>query len=195
MIGLYVEGFSPLHRLWPGAKIAALALVGSLSFLSGDWRLLALLLVAVLGLYRLAGIGFPTALKQVRPLLWVLALLFAVQLFVAGWQEAAAMVLRLCALVLLAALVSLTTRVSDMIAALERACAPLARFGADPERIGLALSMALRFIPVIAGVAGEVREAQKARGMERSLVALATPVVIRTLAMADHIADAIEARS
>jgi len=52
----------------------------------------------------------------------------------------------------------------------------------------------LRFIPVLAQITTEVREAQKARGMEHSIVAVAMPVAIRMLKMADDISDAIDAR-
>ena len=41
----------------------------------------------------------------------------------------------------------------------------------------------------------EVREAQRARGLERSLVALTVPIVVRMLKMSDDIAAAIDARS
>ena len=55
--------------------------------------------------------------------------------------------------------------------------------------------MVLRFIPVIAQVAHEIRDAQRARGLDRSIVAMVVPLIIRTLKMADDVADAIDARS
>ncbi len=55
--------------------------------------------------------------------------------------------------------------------------------------------MVLRFIPVIATVASEIRDAQRARGLDRSILAMIVPLIIRTLKMADDVADAIEARS
>lgn len=194
MIGQYREGDSVLHRMPAGAKIGALFIAGTAAFLVVDLRILAAMLGAVIALYALARIDVVTGLWQLRPVIWLLALFFAVQWWLNGWEPALAVVLRVSMLVLLAALVSLTTRVSRMIAALEKACAPLAIIGVDPARVGLAISMALRFIPVIAQVTADVREAQAARGIERNVFAIAVPVIIRTLAMADDIADAIEAR-
>ena len=52
----------------------------------------------------------------------------------------------------------------------------------------------LRFIPVLAQITREVREAQRVRGLENSVTALAIPLFVRTLRMSDDIADAIEAR-
>jgi biotin transport system permease protein len=80
------------------------------------------------------------------------------------------------------------------MAAIETGLQPLAKLGADVEKISLALSLALRFIPLIASVGAEVREAQRARGLDGSLVALAVPLLVRTLKMGEDIADAIDAR-
>jgi len=95
---------------------------------------------------------------------------------------------------MMAGLLTLTTRSSDMIAAMERALTGLRHVGLNPAKISLTLSLALRFIPVLASATLEVREAQKVRQLERSVLAVAIPVVIRTLRMADDIADALDAR-
>ena len=91
--------------------------------------------------------------------------------------------------------ITLTTKTSDMLASLERALHPLKPLGVNPEKVSLAISMVLRFIPVIATVASEIRDAQRARGLDRSILAMIVPLIIRTLKMADDVADAIEARS
>lgn len=103
--------------------------------------------------------------------------------------------LRFAVLILFASLVSLTTRVSDMIAALEIGLRPLAFVGLNPAKVGLALSLAIRFIPVIAGQLTEIREAQRVRGLNRSILAAAVPLIVRTLKIAGAVADATEARS
>lgn len=104
-------------------------------------------------------------------------------------------VVRLASLLLLASLVTLTTRSSDMIDALEKGLGWLYYLGINPGKVSLALSLALRFIPVLASITEEVREAQKARGLDKSVIAIAVPVIVRMLKMADDISAAIEARS
>jgi biotin transport system permease protein len=106
-----------------------------------------------------------------------------------------AMVLRFAALILIAALVTLTTRVSDMVTTLERALLPLERFGIDPARVSLTISLALRFIPVLGERVAQIREAQRARGLGRNLFAIAVPLLVHCLRMADAVAEAIVARS
>jgi biotin transport system permease protein len=66
--------------------------------------------------------------------------------------------------------------------------------GVNPDKVSLAISLALRFIPVLGRITMDVREAQKARGLERSVIAVALPVAIRAIKMADEISDAIDSR-
>lgn len=195
MNGLYVPGHSPLHCAAPGAKLLALLAAGIGVFLLRDSAALLFLFAGVLGLYALAGLGARTVWAQLKPSLVLLLFFLAVQGLTVGWEAGAVTALRFGVMILLASLLTLTTRTSDLLAALERALRPLARVGVDPERVSLALSLTLRFIPVLAQVVQDVQEAQRARGLERNLVALAAPVIVRTLKMADDVADAIDARS
>ncbi|AWN48009.1 energy-coupling factor transporter transmembrane protein EcfT [Methylobacterium terrae] len=191
----YVPGASSVHRCPPGAKI--LALVGAGTLLFALPRLdLALAGLGLAGLlYRIAAIPPRLAWAQLRSLAWILAVLVLVQFALDGWLAGLLVAARLAALVLLAGLVTLTTRSSDLIEALQRGLSWLRPLGVNPAKAGLAIALTLRFIPVLAAVTAEVREAQRARGLERSLVALTVPVVVRMLKMSDDIAAAIDARS
>ncbi len=194
MLDLYTPGTSPLHRMSPGPKMAALAIAATALFLQESLLVTVLAVLATLGLYRVASIPLTTALSQVRPLLWIFVLFFAVQWYFSGLDLAAYVVLRLAALVLLASLVTLTTRASDMIDSMARALRLFKPFGVNPDKVSLAISLALRFIPVLGRITTEVREAQKARGLERSVIAVAMPLAIRAIKMADDISDAIDSR-
>jgi biotin transport system permease protein len=193
--GLYFHADSLVHRLPPGVKVASLVVIGTIVFLISDWRLLVCGFAGVLALGTVARVPWRLAFSQLKPALWLLLLIFVVQVLVDGWTAGVVTVLRFAVLIQLAALVTLTTRVSAMIEALETGLRPLAAIGVDPGKVSLALSLALRFIPVISAVSHDVREAQKARGLDRNLIALVVPMIVRTLKMADDIADAIEARS
>jgi len=122
-------------------------------------------------------------------------LLFAVEWWMVSGQSGVLVIARLAALMLMAALVTLTTRTTEMIDALEKGLFWLRYVRINPAKVSLALSLAMRFIPVLAAIVAEVREAQKARGLDRSLIAIAIPVIVRTLKMADDIAAALEARA
>ncbi|KMO37953.1 cobalt ABC transporter permease [Methylobacterium variabile] len=195
----YVPGESPVHRCPPGAKILVLIAAGTALFALPRLDVAVFMALAALGLAgllsRVAGIPTRLMLAQLRPLAWILAVLVLVQLALDGWLAGLLVAARLAALVLLAGLVTLTTRSSDLIEALQRGLAWLKPLGANPAKAGLAIALTLRFIPVLAAITAEVREAQRARGLERSLVALTVPVVVRMLKMSDDIAAAIDARS
>jgi biotin transport system permease protein len=97
-------------------------------------------------------------------------------------------------LVLLAALVTLTTRTTDMVDAVVHALRPLRRLGVQPERVGLLLALGIRSVPVVVGLAEEVRDAQRARGLTASPRAFAVPLIVRSLRHADALGDALVAR-
>ncbi len=194
MLDLYSPGHSPIHKLSPGVKILAMMVGGTGLFLVESLGIVAVALAAVIALYKIAGLSATQVWNQIRPVLWILIFFLGLQWWLAGASVAVFVVLRLATLLLLAGLVTLTTRASDMIESLTSGLRFLRRLGVNPAKVGLAISLALRFIPVLAQITTEVREAQKARGMEHSIVAVAMPVAIRMLKMADDISDAIDAR-
>jgi biotin transport system permease protein len=192
---LYIPGDSPVHRLKPGIKIMSLAVFGTLIFAFSSIPLAFSAFASVLILHRISGIPLSIGISQLKPTIVILAVIFVVQALIDHWTTAVLVVVRLSALLLLASLVTLTTRTSDMIESLEHGLEWLRFLGVNPAKASLTISLALRFIPVLATIAGDVREAQRARGLDRSIIAVAIPVLVRTLKMADDIANAIEARS
>jgi biotin transport system permease protein len=194
-LGLYLPGDSPLHRLPAGAKLLGLLLVGAGSFLLRDRpAAVAVGLLGVAGLYALARVPPRLAVAQIRPLLWVLVVTAGFHVLVNGWLRAAVVVGVIALLVMLAALVTLTTRTSDLVDAVVAAAGPLRRLGVDPERLGLVMALGIRCVPVVVGLAGQVREAQLARGLGTSPRAFAVPLIVRSLRHADTLGEALVAR-
>ena len=120
--------------------------------------------------------------------------LFAAQWVLMDLLAAASATLHVVLAVTLAGLVTLTTRTAAMMACLERVLAPARYAGLDPFRLSLLLSLTLRSVPVVAGLAVRVREAQRARGVEWSLRAFAVPLVVSALRHADALGEALSAR-
>ena len=186
---------SPIHRIPAGAKLLALCGCGTGLMFVDDWRIMAGALALTFFLHVFARIPRSRILSQLKPLAWVLVPLFLFQGYSESWPFAALVVLRIAALVLFAALVTLTTRSEALIESIETALRPFTRFGVDPTKVGLAFSLALRFIYVIGQHVSDVRDAQRARGLGRNPIALVLPLVIRTLKTANEVADAIDART
>ncbi|KAA9379997.1 energy-coupling factor transporter transmembrane protein EcfT [Microbispora cellulosiformans] len=194
LTGAYVPGGSPLHRLPAGVKLAGLAVCCTVLLLLRPPAALAVAAVVVAALYAVSGVGVTAAWAQVRPVRWFALALFGVQLVVADLPGAVSSTLRVVLAIALAGLVTLTTRTADLMAFLERCLAPARFAGLDPYRLSLLLSLTLRSVPVVAELATRVREAQRARGVERSPRAFAVPLVVGALRHADALGEALAAR-
>jgi biotin transport system permease protein len=177
-----------------GLKLAALA-VGAilLSLYPHDPLSIAVSLLIVVGLYGVSGLPFRVLLAETWRLRWIVLVLAAALLVfvspVAAWISTG----RVVAVLLLASLLTLTTRMSDLLAVLHRLLQPLRRFGADPEVVALTISLTLTTIPVIAGFAARVREAEQARDV-RLGVRTVVPLLVLALKHADEVGDALAAR-
>lgn len=195
LTSLYSPGNSPIHGLRPGIKIIFLVAVGTLIFAIPSTALAGAALLLTLLLYKVSAISMGAGLQQLKPAIPILIVIFVAQALIDHWTTSILVTVRLSALLLLASLVTLTTRTSDMIDSLEQGLEWLRFLGVNPAKVSLTISLALRFIPVLATITNDVREAQRVRGLDRNIVAVAIPTIVRTLKMADDIACAIEARS
>jgi biotin transport system permease protein len=194
LAGLYVPGSSPVHRCPAGAKLAALAvLVVVVLRLRTPVQVGAAAFVVLVG-YGVARVPWRTALAQVRPLLWLGVAVGAWQVVLAGAERAAVVVGQLLVTVALAGLVTVTTRTSDLLDVLESGLRPLRRFGVDNTRVALVLALTVRAVPVLVRLAGEVRDAHRARGVIAGPRAYAVPLLVRTLRHADALGEALVAR-
>ena len=193
MIGVYHPGTSLVHRTPALVKLGLLAVIVTFIVLQTSLIALGAASVLVVGLFALARIPFPVAWRQVVPILWVLAFAVPVQVIFGGWEAAAMMALRLVIAVALAALYTLTTPVTATLDAMQVLLRPFRRW-IDPDRVGLALALTIRCVPLLADLVREVMEARKARGAEGSVLALAVPVIVRALRTAEHLGEALTAR-
>lgn len=194
MTGLYRPGRSLVHRARPGTKLALLAAGTTALVLVRSPVAVGVAALVVAAGYAAARLGAAVALAQVWPLRWVVAVLVPFQLLTGGWPVAATVVGTLVVTVAAAGLVTVTTRVSDLLDVLGRGLGALRPLGVDPERLALVLALTLRAVPVLARTLTQAQEARRARGLERSPRALLVPLVVRTVRHADRLGDALVAR-
>jgi len=194
MIGIYYPGTSWLHRAPPGLKLVMLLLFTTTIVIFRSLPVLAGAALLIFIAYTLARIPMGLALKQLRPLRWIVLLLMAFQWWLLGWERAIEIVGTLVLAVAAAALITLTTTTTAMLATLERMLTPARFIGVDIEKVALVLTLTIRVVPVIADIVGSVRDARRARGLERNARAFVTPVVIRTVGYSHDLGDALIAR-
>ncbi|PWC37925.1 energy-coupling factor transporter transmembrane component T [Azospirillum sp. TSO35-2] len=196
MLGLYLHRDSAIHRLPAGVKMGGLLLLTLVVLaLPGGWGALAAGLAGA-GVLVAAKLPAGRVLRELRSPVVMLTLLFGFQALLAGtgWEDTAIAVARFAALILLATLVTLTTRVMDMVELFERLFARLRPLGVNPAKMALMLALTIRFIPLLGDQVREVRMAQRARGVERNIAALFVPLLVKILTMADDLTAALEAR-
>ena len=194
MIGLYHPGSSPLHRAPAAVKLLALLVGTTALVVVRSPAAVGVAAAVVLASVSVARLPALLAWRQVWPLRWFVVLLVPLQWWSGGTRAAVVVVGTLVVSVLGAAVVTLTTRVSAMLDLIERGTEPLRRFGVDPERVALVLALTIRAVPVLAATAGEVNDARRARGLQRSPRALLVPLVVRTVRHADRLGEALVAR-
>lgn len=206
MIPLYSPGTSALHRAPAGAKLAALVAVGvavslwrdSLWAAAGAWAM-------VLSGYLLAhqhrrAVG--ELARRLWSLKWLVLLIAVPQLLFVEPAEAALTTARITAVVLLAGLFTLTTRVSAVMDLVLLGFGPLermglGRLGVTAERVALAMSLTMTAVPTVFGFYGEIREARRARGTKGGpggVVGATTALLVMTLRHAEETAEALAAR-
>jgi biotin transport system permease protein len=195
MLSLYIAAETPLHRLPAGHKLLIVVVAGTGQFLISSWVALLAALLAVTGLYALARVPPRIAIRHTTPILPFLAVLAGTQVLLTTWEQAVVVCLRVLSVVLLANLVSLTTRTSAIIAVIEKVVARIPRHGqAMAPQIGILVAMTLRFIPLIKQEADDIRAAQQARGNSHGMLPLLLPLLIKTLRLADQVSEALDAR-
>ncbi|MHA7238793.1 energy-coupling factor transporter transmembrane component T family protein [Arthrobacter sp. TMS1-12-1] len=194
-IGLYEPGRGFLYRTPLPVKAAA-SLACAAAVLAGrSPSVTGAALVLTLGALVLGARRSPARiLRMLLPAAPVLGVLALYQGFLQGWSTAFGVVGGIVACLLAARAVTLTTPLQDLLDGVVRLARPFRVLGAQPERFALSLSLMLRSIPYLAGLFVDVREAAKARGLERNPRVAVTPLVIGAVAYAHRTGEALAAR-
>lgn len=194
MIGRQMTGSSWLHRLPAPVKLLLLVAGGAMIFPVTDRSLLLVCLAAVLSLYASLRVEGLRQLLYLRPLLWLLVFFLGLHGLAGTWETGLSAVLRLLVMVLAANLVSVTTRMDDMINAIRPVFAPLRWIGLSPQKPALAISLVIRFAPVLLFVYGSLSDAYRARTGRATSWRLIAPLALQAVRMSENVAEALSAR-
>jgi biotin transport system permease protein len=194
MLPLYIHRNSAIHRIGAGAKLTLLFAVSLALSLQNNPALLTCILAGVIALFAAAKLPFQTVWNALKPALFMVVMFASLQAAIAGVNAALVTLLKVTGLILLASLVTVTTRFSDMAEFLSRAAKPLSLTGFSPAKFGLALALAIRFIPELMNAYAEIQAAREARGARRLSITAFGPLLIKVLRMVSDIGDALTAR-
>ncbi len=222
-IGQYLPRESPVHRLDPRTKIAAVTMLTVAIFVVRDFSGYALLTLFLGGVVLAAQIPLGYLLRGLRPIVFLLFFTLVLNVFFSGLQggtllfrlgplvatrEAVLRALfvgyRLVGLVLVTSLLTFTTSPMELTDGIERSLRPFRRLGVPAHELAMMMTIALRFIPTLLEETEKIMKAQMARGAEfdqgnvlrraRALVPVLVPLFVSAFRRADDLALAMLAR-
>ena len=194
-LSFYLSGHSVLHKMPTWMKFFLLISFSIAFYAIYDLRVLAFILALAITL--VAYVKVPLRrLKAMFLLPLFMVLLFSLfSAFVNDLNAGLLTFFRLTSLVIIAACVTVTTKIEDFMEFVENLLLPLSFIPfIKPKTVSMTLSLTLRFIPEIFKLGMDIKEAQAARGLKSSPIALIVPLIVLTLKRADDISDAIDAR-
>ena len=194
MISIYLQGDSWLHRTPAGRKLLAVAVASLLLFQVSSAFIFVACLVAVVGCYATLGRSGLERLALLRGLSVLLGILLLLHWVSGTFWEGVSVILRLVVLILAANLVSITTRMDDMLEAVMPLFKPLEWVGLSARKPALCVALVLRFAPYMMQIFSRMREAYQARSGAKNSWKLLPPLAIQCLRMSDNVADALQAR-
>ncbi len=222
VIGQYVPGDSPVHRLDARTKILMLIAYVAALFLAWTWPGQAALALFAALAAALARLPLRALARGMRPILWLLAITLVLNALMTpgpvayrilgfitltwpGINFGLQMAVRLLLLFLASALLTLSTPPVELTDGMESVLNPFRRFGVPAHDIAMMMTIALRFIPTLMTETERIMRAQSARGADfehgslsqrmRALVPLLVPLFVSAFRRADELATAMEARA
>ncbi len=195
MISLTSEEQTLWHRVRAGPKLFSVCVFTIVVFSTADLLWMCGYAGLVVIGYLAGGLRFATeGARALRPLLFFMAVLGLWHGITSTYADGAQIALRLVAAVGAANLLTMTTRLSDMLALLNWLLTPLRRLGVSTRKLEIAIAMVIRFTPVLAQKGRQLSESWRARSPRRPGWRTVIPLVVLALDDADHVAEALRAR-
>ena len=220
-LGQYYPTESVIHRLDPRVKLVATLMYIVSLFLFHDFVGFIVVTLFFIDIIRMSHVPFSFMLKGVRAI-WLLVVITAVcnlfftqgaQTYFAwkfihitdtGVSNAVYFTIRLVYLVVGTSVMTLTTTPNKLTDGLEEGLKPLSKIGVPVHEIAMMMSIAMRFIPILAEEADKIKKAQMARGANfeegniiqkaKAMVPILVPLFVSAFRRANDLATAMEAR-
>lgn len=211
-----------MHRLDPRIKVVLAIIYIVCTFLCKSLFSFLLLTLSVFFLIFISKIPLKTVLRSVRPLLFIIAFTFVINIFWSRGQHllvefwvfriywegiwnAVFMFLRIFALITATGIfLTYTTTPMDLTDALESLLSPLKKLHVPVHVFAMMMSITLRFIPTLMEETEKIMNAQKARGADftsgslikraKALIPILIPLFVSAINRALELANAMECR-
>ena len=152
--------------------------------------LMLLLIYFLAGGLRFLGLGL-YHLKITVPFVIILAVW---HLYLDHLDKGLTLIFRLISAFLIANLFLLTSKMHDIILAIQKYSSHLKIFGINPHAVSITIGLFIRSISILNQRAKDLMLAQSARSTKRSFWRISVPLALSILDDADHVSDALRAR-
>ena len=219
-IGQHFPGNSLVHRFDPRLKLVLTIAYIVLLFAASNPLGLALSILFLAAMYKVAKIPGKMILKSLKPILPIVIFTAVLNLFFVsgegeplvhiwfltiyaeGVRYAVLMAVRVMALIAGTSLLTYTTSPIVLTDAIEQLLKPLGKLHFPVHELAMMMSIALRFIPTLIEETDKIMNAQKARGAQldtgkmtdRVKALVPIPLFISAFRRADELAMAMECR-
>lgn len=181
---------------WPaGVKLAALCLATVVLFQVDALPLHIVCFAGTVTLYALLGWTFLRGGIKRLALLWPFVAMILLWHGIAGdLAQGILSVLRMATVVALANLVTMTTRLSDMMQVMACILSPLRRLGVPSRAVELSMALVIRFTPDLVQKGAILTQSWRARSARRPNWRIVVPFCVTAIDDAEHVAEAVRAR-
>ena len=181
---------------WPaGAKLGGLCAATLVLFSFEALWFQFLILTGTLLIYAAPGRQFlQTGLSRLQILWPFLVLIVLWHVLTADLENGAVIALRMVSAVALANLVTMTTKLSQMVDVITWLTTPLRSIGLKTRSLELAFAMVIRFIPVLVEKGQMLALSWRARSTKRLGWRTIIPFAVLAIDDAEHVAEALRAR-
>ena len=232
-LGNYLARNTPVHRIDARIKLLLLTVYISVLFICQTWLGLLVAGLILVSLFVVAQIPARMALRGLKPILVILlftllangltfsataagttqgtadtmqsiALIGSFGIRPLGFVKGLYFALRICLLVFATTLLTYTSSVISLVEAISKLLAPLRRLRIPVDDLAMVLTIALRFIPLVASEAEKLVVAQSARGASfnqggpvrrvKAWLPVMIPLFVSLFRRADYLAMAMESR-
>ncbi|MDU9006694.1 energy-coupling factor transporter transmembrane component T family protein [Sedimentitalea todarodis] len=183
------------HR-WPaGIKLGALCGATVVLFSQEALAFHALVFAGCLLLYCLPGaVFFKSGIRRLVALWPFVALILIWHVVTGAEVEGLVVTLRLLSAVALANLVTMTTRLSQMIEVIKWLSAPLRKIGLNTRALEIGIALVVRFTPALIEKGGQLAQSWSVRSHKKPSWKIVMPFTVLAIDDAEHVADALKAR-
>ena len=166
-----------------------------LFFIKNPLLMLSIFFVLLLIYFLVGGLKFLGSglyhLKITIPFVFILAIW---HLYIDNLDNGVTLIFRLISAFLIANLFLLTSKIHDIILAIQKYSFYLKIFRINPHAVSITIGLFIRSIPILNQRAKNLMLAQSARSTKRSFWRISVPLALSILDDADHVSEALRAR-